>query len=68
MFKRTEKDEAIDAAVFLARRDLRAWLERTRAERSKYPFQPQSTPTAAAVAFRGSHRQAFVRWDSTAWI
>ena len=35
MFKRSEKDEAIDAAVFLARRDLRAWLERTRAKRSK---------------------------------
>ncbi len=35
MFKRSEQDEAIDAAVFLALRDLRAWLERTRAERSK---------------------------------
>ena len=35
MFKRSEKDEAIDAATFLALRDLREWLQRTRAERSK---------------------------------
>ena len=35
MFKRSETDEAIDAATFLALRDLREWLERTRAERSK---------------------------------
>ena len=35
MFRRSELDEAIDAATFLAHRDLREWLERTRVERSK---------------------------------
>ncbi len=35
MFKRSETDEAIDAATCLALRDLREWLECTRAERSK---------------------------------
>jgi hypothetical protein len=34
MFRRQEKDEAVDAATFLALRELRDWLERTRAGRT----------------------------------
>jgi hypothetical protein len=35
MFRRSELDEAIDAATSLALRDLREWLERNRGDRGK---------------------------------
>ena len=34
MFRRQERDEAIDAAIFLAQRQLEEWLKQNRSSRS----------------------------------